>query len=157
MDAAEQKVHDDIAAYGWHAVNVFEDEVGPGFQYSIGFYRSFSHPEVLILGQRSNVMHGMLTRIATGLREGRRYDTGRAADDILDGYLCMFRPIPGDAVPFYLGWATWYYGEESFPSLQCIWPDTSGQYPWDPEASAELKRREPILHRGKLTLRARGL
>ena len=148
MDAAERKVHDDIATYGWHAVNVFEDDAGPGFQYSVGFYRTFSHPEILIFGQHSNVMHGMLTRIATGLRSGRRYDGGTPADDILDGYLCLFRPIPRDAVPFHLGWAVWYYGDESFPSLQCIWPDPLGQYPWDPQASNELKRREPILHPG---------
>ena len=148
MDDAEQKVHDDIATYGWHTVNVFEDDVGPGFQYSIGFHRTFGHPEVLIFGQRSDVMHGMLTRIATGLRAGRRYDDGAPAGDILDGYECLFRPIPATAVPEYFGWALWYYDDEPFPTLQCIWPDRRGIYPWDSEASEELRRREPILHPG---------
>jgi hypothetical protein len=148
MDDEEQKVYDDIATYGWHAMNVFAEAESPGFQYSVGFQRTFAHPEILIFGQHSAVMHGMLSRIADGLQAGRRYDGGRGADDILDGYACLFRPIPTATLSEYLGWAVWYYGEESFAALQCIWPDRSGNYPWDSGASEELRRREPILHPG---------
>jgi Domain of unknown function (DUF4262) len=126
-------------------MNVFEDKDGPGFQYSIGFFRSFKHPEVLIFGQQSNVMHGMLSRIADGIREGKRYVAGAKADDILDGYQCVFRTVPPGLLPEYLGFARWFYENEEFPVVQCIWPDLKGRYPWDVEASAELQRREPVL------------
>ena len=67
-------------------MNVFEGKEGPGFQYSIGFFQSFKHPEVLIFGQQSKVMHGMLARIADAIREGKRFAAGSDAEDILDGY-----------------------------------------------------------------------
>jgi hypothetical protein len=148
MDEKEQKVHRDIAKYGWHAVSVFDEGDAPDFQYSIGFQRTFGHPEVLILGLEVDVMHGMLDRIAYGLSAGKRYDMGVAAPDILVGYSCLFRPIPKSRFREYLGWALWYYGEESLGALQCIWPDLSGRFPWDPDASDEVRRREPILHPG---------
>jgi hypothetical protein len=126
-------------------MNVFEDKDGPGFQYSIGFFRSFNHPEVLIFGQQSKVMHGMLARIADAIREGKHYTAGTEAEDILDGYRCVFRSVPTELVPEYLGHAQWYYEYDEFPVLQCIWPDRGGRYPWDSEASEELRRREPVL------------
>jgi len=148
MDEKEQKVHRDIAKYGWHAVSVFEKGEAPDFQYSIGFQRTFNHPEILIFGLEVDVMHGMLDRIAHGLRAGQRYDVGIAAADILVGYSCLFRPIPKNRFRDYFGWALWYYADESFAALQCIWPDLSGRFPWDPDASDEVRRREPILHPG---------
>ena len=145
MTPAEQSIHDDVQRFGWSAMNVFEDKEGPGFQYSIGFFRSFKHPEVLIFGQQSKVMHGMLTRIADGIREGKRYAAGSEAEDILDGYRCVFRRVPIELVREYLGHAQWYYDYDEFPALQCIWPDRGGRYPWDADASEELRRREPVL------------
>jgi hypothetical protein len=141
----EQSIHDDVQRFGWSAMNVFEDKEGPGFQYSIGFFRSFKHPEVLIFGQQRNVMHGMLTRIADGIREGKQYAAGTEAEDILDGYRCVFRIVPSKLVPEYLGFANWFYDYKEFSVVQCIWPDREGRFPWDSEASEELRRREPIL------------
>jgi hypothetical protein len=150
----EQSIHDDVQRFGWSAMNVFEAKEAPGFQYSIGFFRSFNHPEVLIFGQQSKVMHGMLTRIASGIREGNRYAVGTEAEDILDGYRCVFRTVSSELVPEYLGFANWFYDYEEFPVVQCIWPDRAGRFPWDPEASAELRRREPVLDSPKPRSRA---
>ena len=129
-------------------MNVAEHDRGPGFQYSIGFQRTFDHPEVVIFGQRAEVMHGMLTAIADELRAGRRYDDGRPVSDLLDGYVCLFRPVPPARVPDFFGRALRYYGHEPFAALQCIWPDLSGHYPWDPAASVELRWYQPVLDPG---------
>jgi hypothetical protein len=92
-------------------------------------------------------MHGMLSHIADRIKSGVRFDHGTDADDILDGYRCLFRSIPPHEIPEYLGFAHWFYKGAAFPALQCIWPDRAGLYPWDEEASNELRRRQPILAR----------
>lgn len=145
MDAAERKIHEDVARYGWHAMNVLPEGDRPGFQYSIGFFKTFGHPEVLIVGQRREVMHGMLSAVAEGLRAGRRYEAGTDAGDLLPGYRCLFREIPQDQYGQHLGWAIRFYGGRAFPAVQCIWPDRRGIYPWDAEASEELRRQEPVI------------
>jgi hypothetical protein len=38
----------DVERHGWHVIAVEEDEVGPGFAYSIGPHRSFEEPAVIV-------------------------------------------------------------------------------------------------------------
>ena len=144
-DPTESKIHADIARVGWSAIGVPEDDEGPAFEYSIGFLAMFQQPEVLIFGQRLEVMHGMLARIAESFGIGQQIDAGSTSDQILDGYICVFRAVPFEQYRNYLGYALWYYGGHNFAALQCVWPDLDGRYPWDADASQELRRREPVL------------
>ena len=45
----DDKVLSDIEEYGWHVVKVMEDNSGPGFCYSIGLFKTFGHPEIMIV------------------------------------------------------------------------------------------------------------
>ncbi len=148
LDEVQRKVCADVATYGWSAINVLGTDHTAPFQYSIGFYHTFGHPEILITGLPTATMHAMLTAIASGLQAGRRYDEGLPATDLLHGYDCLFTPVPLDRLPIYFGEAHRYYCEEPFPALQCVWPDRDGRFPWDPEFDESLKQQEPILHPG---------
>ena len=145
MQGAERRIHEDVDLYGWHAMNVLAEGSFPSFQYSIGFYRTVNHPEVLIIGQPREVMHGMLSVVADGIRDGRRYEAGVEADDILDGYRCLMQRVHESQYDQHVGWAIRFYRCRAFPVVQCIWPDLRGYYPWDDEASDELRRREPVI------------
>ena len=46
----DKKLLDDVETYGWHVIKVMADETGPGFGYSVGFFRTFGHPEAIIIG-----------------------------------------------------------------------------------------------------------
>src|SRR5688572_25938808 len=105
MDAAEKAVHDHIATYGWHCVKVAEDEEGPGFAYTIGFQRSFGHPEVIVFGQHPEVMHAMLSRIAERIRAGQTHVAGTDSWGILDDYKCWFLQVGTAHFREYVGWA----------------------------------------------------
>ena len=49
-DDNDRKLLADIERLGWHVIHIFEDESGPGFSFSVGFYYTFQQPEVLIMG-----------------------------------------------------------------------------------------------------------
>ena len=145
MDPAEQKVHDDIATFGWHCIKVHEDSEGPGFAYTVGFQRTFTHPEVIVFGQAPEVMHGMLNRIAERLRGGHPHTAGQSYWGILDEYKCHFLAVSPQLLSEYVGWARWYYKDEPLTVLQCVWPDRQGKFQWEPGASSALADRQPLL------------
>jgi Domain of unknown function (DUF4262) len=45
-DEPERMVLTNIAEYGWHAVNVIEDEGCPPWTFTIGLYESYRFPEL---------------------------------------------------------------------------------------------------------------
>jgi hypothetical protein len=59
-DDHDRKLLADVQGYGWHVIGIEEDEEGPGFAYSIGLHHNFGHPEIIAVGLRVQVMHGMI-------------------------------------------------------------------------------------------------
>jgi hypothetical protein len=45
----------------------------------------------------------------------------------------------------WLGYARWYY-KGDFPSLQCVWADSSGCWPWNTECHPRVAERQIILN-----------
>ena len=43
IDLAESKVLADIAEYGWHAMNIIEDDGQPPWTFTIGLYETWKH------------------------------------------------------------------------------------------------------------------
>ena len=146
MDKAEQKALADIATYGWHCINVQEDAEGPGFAYTVGFNRTFGHPEVILFGLSPEVMHGLLDRIAGRIRSGHSHLAGESYWGIATEFQCHFLAVPEGRQSTYVGWARWYYKDEPFDLLQCTWPDRNGRFPWEADASQVVRNRQPILH-----------
>jgi hypothetical protein len=40
-----------VRDFGWHAINVIEDDDHPPWTYTIGFYETWGFPELIILGR----------------------------------------------------------------------------------------------------------
>jgi hypothetical protein len=144
-DDHDRKLLADVRRHGWHVIGVEEDEEGPGFAYSIGLYHSFRHPEVIVFGLRVRVIHGMINAVGEQIRSGEKFEHLDESGDVLDGYNVAFRTVERRHYPDYLGYARWFYGGDDFPALQCVWPDSRHRYPWHPEASPDLARRQPGL------------
>lgn len=142
----EQRVIDDVQRYGWHVVMIEDNPIGPKFAYSIGMFHTLNHPEIIIFGfDNVRTMGNIINLIGEEVRSGKRFEDCHEADQILEGYSCAFRNVPADVYPDYLGYAMWYYRPDEFPVLQCIWPDRSGNYPWQSACHAATKERQPIL------------
>lgn len=145
-DADEQKVIDDIEQYGWHIVGIEADDEGPGFAYSVGLHHTLGHPEVIVFGLASaDTMAQIINGIGDAVRSGTRFEDWHESDEILEGYSCMFRKVPIEAYPEYLGYAMWFYRPDQFPVLQCVWPDKEGRYPWEAECDPIVRQRQPVL------------
>jgi len=57
MNGGDAQVPADIETYGWHVIEVPEDDEGPGFAFTIGLFRRFEHPELIVFGLPMNTMH----------------------------------------------------------------------------------------------------
>jgi hypothetical protein len=54
VDLGEQKVLADINEYGWHLMNVLEDDGQPPWSFTIGLHETWQHPELIIAGRSRN-------------------------------------------------------------------------------------------------------
>jgi hypothetical protein len=88
MDPGEQKVHDDVATHGWHVVKVHEDDVGPGFAYTIGLFKNYGHPEIIAFGLSSERLHALLNLVGDEAKAGAHHGPGDISAEYVEGYPC---------------------------------------------------------------------
>ena len=135
----------DINTYGWHVVKVLGDSEGPQFGYSIGFYESFGHSEIIIVGLDLDLIHSLINSMGESVQKGSTYKHGNFYPDLLQGYECYFTDVAKNYYDNYLGRAQVYYQNDHFPVLQCIYPTVKGIYPWDKNWPDEIKTLQPLL------------
>ena len=147
VNFGEQKVLSDIAEYGWHAMNVVEDDGHPPWSFSVGLYETWTYPELIIIGRSRSTAHEMLATIANELEENRQPDLSDAGSYLLLGIACRFIPVDTQHYQDYVGFARWFYRGKHFPLYQIVWPSNDGRYPWNPKASRLFKEWQPVLGR----------
>lgn len=146
LHPAEKKLINDIKEYGWHVLNVFDKNgTEPEFAYSIGLYKTFQHPEIIIIGLRQELAHILINNIGEKIRAGGKYQPGLFYSDILDDYECFMLNVSKESYSEYVGYGIWYYDGDQFPLLQCIYPTLEGAYPWEKEWPEEIRTLQPML------------
>jgi hypothetical protein len=146
VDEGEAQLLADIEQVGWHMITVAEDDEGPGWTYSIGFFHSYGHPEVVVFGLPNDVMQGIVDSIASLIKAGSHFADRDETDQVLSGYPCVFRTVQASHYAAHFGYAQWFYKSQPFPILQCVWPDTTGRYPWEAGCEAGIVRLQPALY-----------
>lgn len=126
-------------------VRVRAGEGEPGYAYSIGLWRTFGQPELVVFGLPPATLQAMIERLAARIREGARFAAGDRTDAALDDCLCAFREVPGRFHASHIGYAARFYGDSGFTVLQCAWPDRDGHYPWEKEFDEALRRMQPVV------------
>jgi len=144
---ADNKLFDNIEKYDCHIISVAKavGEEGPNFSYSIGLAKSLGAPEMLIIGLDSKLSAAMINGYRDDVKAGREFVPGNFYSDFLDGFDVLLIEANQQARKEYAIWADWYHERIEFPLIRCIWPTTSGFWPWDNEASESVKRDQPIL------------
>ena len=80
----------DIQEHGWHVVGISDDEVGPGFSFTVGVYLRTLQPEILMMGTPIESSHRVLNAVAEYLMEGARLLLSRDTTDLwMVGRLCF--------------------------------------------------------------------
>jgi len=149
MDEGEKKFLDIIQEYGWHVMhvnNVVGEEENPTFSYSTGIYQNFQKPELIIFGLGNDLSGSIINEYGNDIKTNKQeFEANKYYDDFLEGYpVCMIE-AHDSARKKYTCWADWYYQRKPFPILQCVWPSTTGAWPWSKDASDYLKEIQPIV------------
>jgi uncharacterized protein DUF4262 len=144
-DDAERKVLADVKKYGWHSLNILEEDGQPTWTFSIGFQKTWNFPDLIIVGLKSDVAHSTLNIVARLLAEGRSLDLAAISDELFEGVSCCFVEVPKTSFREFVGTACWFYGGTDFSLYQIVWPSRDGHFPWNTAASSSYKHRQPVL------------
>src|SRR6185437_11697807 len=138
LSNTDKKLFEDVENLGWHVIKVIADETGPGFGYSVGFFQTFGHPEVIIIGLNLDFIHSIINGIGEDLRGGKRYHASEFYSGIVEGYDCYFVKVDVKYYSDYVGYDRWFYKSNNFPLLQCIYPTRSNVYPLQDDWPEEI-------------------
>ena len=145
MSPAEQKILDDVENVGLHVITVPEDDVGPGFAFSIGLWENYEQPEVVVFGLPPEVAIELINGVADDVDDGKRFAHGQQAEGLLQHYPVRFLAVPRERYAEFLGTASWAYEGDDFPAVQLVWPDKQGRWPWDPGVRDGFREMQPVL------------
>ncbi|GEM_PF-3501939 len=134
-----------VDEFGWTAVAV-DDK--PPFCYTVGLWRLLDHPEILVAGLPDETAKWILDRAVAMIKgTGRPLLAGTTIGGVMDDFPVAIRTIDAPRLSD-LGFAADLYGGVVYTALQIVWPDRAKQFPWDPGASADFRRVQPLFFSG---------
>jgi Domain of unknown function (DUF4262) len=142
-DDLDKIVISNINEFGWHCVNVIEDDGHPPWSYTIGLYETWNHPELIVVGRSRATSHAMLKTLADDIE--LNCPPHPSDTNLLIGMKCHYIEVNPRYYCDYVGFALWYYRKRRFPLHQIVWPNSDGLYPWDENASKAFKEWQPVL------------
>lgn len=146
MEVYEQNILLHIEKHGCSVTSVFDPkEIDPPFSYSIGIAKSSGAPELIIVGLGSKLSHWMVNEYNRRVQSGEKFLPGVHYLGFLEGFAVQFGPVAREHREEYMRSACWLHGGSEFDALQLIWPNTSGVWPWDAEASEWFRANQPLL------------
>jgi hypothetical protein len=95
----ERQVIHNISDFGWHTVNVIEDDGHPPWTYSIGFYETWGFPELIVIDRSRATAHHILGTIALKLDVGDRPDLNATTNTLIPGARVTSSKPPSVTIP----------------------------------------------------------
>ena len=148
LDVHEQNFVEQIRNHGWFRTSVFEDENGPGFSYTTGFWSTLGHPELIIFSMKSEIVHQVFWDVYKDIKEGKTLAISKPMSDVFANLEACFIPVDKRYYREYLGWSRWFYAGDDFPCLQLVWPDRQGVFPWQSAMDSQMATLQPDLSQG---------
>jgi hypothetical protein len=150
-DDPERIVLSNIAEYGWHCVNVVDDDGHPPWSFTIGLYETWQHPEFIVIGRSRATSHEILKTLADDLELNNPPNLTDPDGQLLLGMKCHFLEVNTRYYSDYVGFAKWFYRKRHFPLYQIVWPNNDGLYPWNAHAPKPFKEWQPLLGNSPLS------
>ena len=147
LSALDAKVLREIHTDGWQITGVLarEQEPGPDFAYSIGFFHTMEHPEIILFGLSVETCMKAVNLIGLDVQNGVHFETNRVYEGILKTpHLCCFKEVDPKFYREHVGYALWFYESDPFPMLQCFWSDENGRFPWNEDCSPYAREAQPM-------------
>ncbi|ATZ22365.1 DUF4262 domain-containing protein [Streptomyces lavendulae] len=144
-DRVDLTITENVQRHGWHVVMVPEDEIGPGFAYTIGLSHTHGVSELAMFGLDVHVMHRILNRIGEKSAAGTVLIDGQRLSDVVDGGHVALRQVHLRWYRTFFGQAIRFYRRPPFPVLQVAWPDVDGRLHWEEQAEEKHRESQPLL------------
>ncbi len=139
------RIAEDVLRHGWHVIMVPEDEVGPGFAYTIGLSHTHGTPELATFGLGVRTMHRMLNTLGDEAASGGRLSAGQEHQGVVAGGRVVLRDVDLRWYRVFFGRAIGFYRRPPFPVLQVAWPDAQGRLPWEEQVERSHRESQPQL------------
>lgn len=138
----DQQVAAHVEQFGWHVTGVLGDGRSPGWAYTVGLWHAHRQPEIIVCGLSMQSAHGGLHRAASGLRDGEPIRSDGTVDWLPGG--AALRPVDASWAPDMLCTAVSFY-RAAPPTMQLVWPDDRGRFPWDRGVATRCRTNQPML------------
>lgn len=145
---AEEKIKSDVKKYGWHVALFEETDNEPSFAYSIGFWQTFGHPEIIIFGLSLENLHTLINTAGEKIKDSKKLEIHEDDFDFLEEFPVQFISVSSENFKDYFGYGMWFYNYQPFPALQLIWPDKNGFFPWHEGCDKKMKSEQPLMDKG---------
>jgi tetratricopeptide (TPR) repeat protein len=96
-----------INEFGWHCVNVLEDDGHPSWSYTIGLYETWQHPELIIIGRSRATSHAMLQSLSKDIELNDPPNLTDPDGHVLLGVKRHFLEVNARYYSDYVGFALW--------------------------------------------------
>ncbi|MGJ7905059.1 DUF4262 domain-containing protein [Actinopolyspora sp. H202] len=134
--------------YGAAVLHVPEEEDHAPYSFSVGAWRRFGKPELVVIGLPEQVGRSVVETYVARVGRGERFITGRLYEGFLAEQPVTFERVAGMYYPEYLGSAMLVYGDDDFPALQLVLPTPdTGLFPWSEHAPEGFASYQPVLTR----------
>ena len=143
----EQKLIDDIQKFGWAVILVEATDYLPSFAYTIGLWRSFTHPELISFGLSTKTLHMILNIGGELIKSGQSLVVEKEYDDFFENGPAQLLTVDHRILVDYFAYAIWFNGSIDFPALQIVWVDRNNRFPWHADYEEEFRYRQPLLDR----------
>lgn len=173
MEELQAQIRDDIARQCFSIRHVLTDGTHPPFTYTVGLHTPGSPvPELFMSGLSMETRVGFMLHLGflmigppplemrqrmareNGARVedlafppgGVIFEPGRVYWDYTDnGLPTTFGPVARRHYEDHLGQATVFHNGADFPTLQVVWCDAAGIFPWAPNYSTDRRFKQELL------------
>ncbi|MGQ0837465.1 DUF4262 domain-containing protein [Actinokineospora sp.] len=132
-------------ADGHAVVEIAGDEHGAPYAFSVGAWRRFGAPELVVIGLPVDMARPVIDRYVRRAAAGERFFPGLPYLDFFDGVPAVVERVHKGHYPEFLGTAFLLYPSGEFPALQLIVATPQGRWPWSPDAPDGFALWQPVL------------
>ena len=145
MEESDRTTLENIDRFGCSVIHVSAEADLPPFSYSVGITKSCAAPEVVVVGLKQPVAHFIVNEYNRRARAGEVFHPGERYAGFIEGFEVIAESVDESFYEEYFGRNLWLYGGSRFRVLQLVYPNTSGMWPWQPEADEWFRSWQPIL------------
>lgn len=145
MNTLDRKILQDIDTHGCSVMHIAAEDELPPFAYSIGMTQSSSAPEVVVIGLKQPIAQFVVNEYNRRVRAGLPVVAGSSNSGFIEGFEVQAKIVDRSHYDEYFGYNLWLYKGPNFTMIQLVYPNTSGVWPWDTEASEWFRSWQPVL------------